>query len=102
MAIVEAGQHQPSAEVDPLRRRTGPGFGVAVAADEQDPVAGERDRLGPAAGGVDRVDPAVEEDAFGGGMVGPARAGDEEGKGEERKRAERQPERRNSTGRPTY
>ena len=65
MAVVEAGEDEAPAEVHDPGLRSDEARDLPVGADEDDPVAGDGDRLGPAAGGIHGVDPAVPEDEVG-------------------------------------
>ena len=64
--VVQAGQDGAPAGVDHPRRRAAPGQRLGVAADVDQPVAGDRHRFGARGGVRDGVDDAVMDDEIGG------------------------------------
>ncbi len=73
MTVVEAGENEATAELHHAGLRADEAGDLAVGADEDDPVAGDGDRLGPAASGIHGVDLTVPEDEVG-RKAGPAAA----------------------------
>ena len=63
--VVEAGEDEAPAELHHSRLGSDEADNIPVGADEDDPVAGDGDRLGPAAGGIHGVDLTVPQHEVG-------------------------------------